>query len=133
MGSLSYTEWKQKVNEIVALAGTQACFRNMTDYEYKLNGGIHAWDEFDTNGLSYDAVAGVFEDTTNKHDNITGQGNATEAIEADVCSFMAKINEQRTVKKSKWPVYTFYVNGTNSSSLFLSRYLDCSVSFHMAF
>lgn len=70
--------------------------------------GIHDYNEFDTNGLSPDGLAGVFV-------NEQWSANVVPSVQT-MCIFLTKANPQ----KAKWPVY-----GYKWHSLYVKETLDC--------
>lgn len=71
--------------------------------------GIHDYNEFDTNGLSPDGLAGVF---------VNEQWSSKVQPSRDtMCRFLMKANPQ----KEEWPVY-----GYKWHSLYIKETLDCS-------
>merc|ERR1712048_291893 len=78
--------------------------------------GRHGWNEFSSNGLSYDAVVGVLNDLTGKGGDEAPIGE-TEPNVQDVCNFFALINrERKSPSNSPWPIFDYKVKH-NSSSL----------------
>jgi len=92
------------------------------------NPGKFGWNQFATNGLSYDALVGVLAD-------LTGPGGEdpegeTAPMELDVCRFLEKVNEHKKVKRTdlSWPVFEYRVSSfkLNSRLTLRSTRLDCA-------
>jgi hypothetical protein len=119
----SYDQWNEKKNAILGLSGNTATCPTIpnggTGHEWA---GRHGWNEFSTNGMSYNGVAGILNDRTGAGDNAP----VGEALpdRGDVCAFMNKVNEHRTTPVSKWPIFDLTV-AYDSSELTLSGYLEC--------
>lgn len=122
--SLSFADWTAKKNVIVRQSGFRSACPTIpnggTGHE---DPGRHGWNEFSSNGLSYDAVTGILNDLTGEG----GQAPIGESPpkEQDVCKFLAQINAEReAVYDSSWPIFDYKVQHA-SSSLTLRGYLHC--------
>lgn len=110
--SMSYSEFTEKKNKVVAVTGTPAC-GNVQPGNY---------NEFDTNGLPREDLAGVFVNVPVCKGNIGPKFAFPD--DTTLCTFMKGTNPSRT---DPWPVYTYDIEprGKVGSHLYLERYLNC--------
>jgi len=103
--SMTYEDFQEKKNEIVSQTGTQDC---------KVVAPT-TFNEFDTNGLSSRALAGVF---------VTKSGGATERKPPSpqaLCTFLSALKKTN----ASWPIYVYESDDKTSSSLYLQSLLKC--------
>merc|ERR1712118_619189 len=121
----SYSEWSEKKNAIVQQSGdTNVCPTipdGGTGHEWA---GRHGWNEFSSNGMSYDAIVGILNDRTG--DSNGPPAGDTEPDHTHVCEFMEIVSQHRKTPLSKWPIFDLTV-AYDSSNLQISGYLDCSL------
>lgn len=124
--SLSFAEWTWRKNAIVQQSGDpRVCPPISNAGTGHENPGKHGWNEFSTNGLSYDALVGVLSDLTGEGGNQAPIGE-TGPNEQDVCNFFTQINQQReSPRNTPWPIFNYQVQDS-SATLKLGGYLDCS-------
>lgn len=107
MGNTSYEEFEKQKNHIVKDTATVACpgFN-----------GVHAYNEFDVNGLSTSSLRGV----------LISPDLIRSAIPQPqlfvVCKFMASVDPTRT---TRWPAFVYQATETASSLYLTMDYLTC--------
>lgn len=107
---VSFSEFQTAKNSIVALSGSKStCSWASQD---------NIWNEFDVNGLSPTALAGVLIDAT----TAPPAGSWTPP-DATLCSYLKTVD----VSRQKWPVYTltFTQSLTAPSKLVKTKTLSC--------
>lgn len=105
MSGWTYEQFKDAKNAIVEQTGTRSC----------KNHNVKQYNEFDTNGLSANSIAGLFIPECLSSKDKTEEWRVCKA-------FNLKF------KRAEWPVF-HYVNEANKggrSSLRIARYLNCS-------
>lgn len=106
-----YSEFNKAKNAIVKASGsTQTC---------SWTSGENIWNEFDLNGLSPKALAGVMIDGTYK-----APPDKWKPKDSLMCKYLQSVDAKRT----SWPVYTltFIDDNKKPSSLTKTRTLTCS-------
>jgi len=127
-GNLSYEQWTDKKNAVLSQTGTDSCYSKA--YGHNESNGDTTWNEFNSNGLSPDALVGVLNDLTTKDDN-GASGGETQPNMQDVCNFLASVNAMRSSPlNSSWPVFNYQTKG-RSSILTLAGRVDCNVGSSM--
>jgi hypothetical protein len=111
LGSMSYDEFQRQKNAVMAATGTSQCSNHLrTQY-----------NEFDTNGLSSNDLAGIFYNERFR--------SGPTISDHDLCKFMSNAKQTR----SKWPVYFYaFDEARGTSSLYLDHYIDCGSTFTVA-
>lgn len=98
----TFEQFVQAKNAIVEQTGTDRCHLK----------GAHQYNEFDTNGFSNSAVAGIIVPQCLKR--------FSRPTSFTACRALNKINGQ----KRHWPVFAYKYQG-GSSSLYIKSYLNC--------
>ena len=103
-----FSEFQKAKNAIVAATGsTTTCSWANAD---------HIWNEFNTNGLSPDALVGVLIDRTSP----PPPGSWTPP-DTTMCSYLQNVDPSR----KSWPVYTLTFPQAGGSALAFTRLLSC--------
>lgn len=129
--SLSYAQWAHKKNAVVQETGTGSCYLKLNRANrMEQDGDIH-WNEFNSNGLSPDALVGVLNDLTTMDDHSRFSGGESQPNMQDVCNFLAAVNKlRRSPLNSAWPIFN-YQSQSRSATLTLAGHVDCSAGSNM--
>jgi len=129
--SLSYAQWTNKKNAVVQETGTGSCYLKLNRANrMEQDGDIH-WNEFNSNGLSPDALVGVLNDLTTMDDHSRFSGGESQPNMQDVCNFLAAVNKlRRSPLNSAWPIFN-YQSQSRSATLTLGGHVDCSAGSNM--
>merc|ERR1712048_1461115 len=110
---MSWDDFQKQKNAIMEQTGTAEC-------THKHDPLLWDYNEFDTNGMSTNDLAGVFY-------------SADPALPLDAPQFSDKVLcgflQNKTQIKKNWPLYEYRFNHHSKSSLELQRYLKCESTF----
>ncbi len=108
---VSFSSFQKAKNAIVRDSGSMSSCRWATANDI--------WNEFDTNGLSKDALVGIMIDKTT-----AAPPNIWTPSDSDICHYLLAVKPER----SEWPVYelTFTQSKSSPSKLTNTQVLQCS-------
>merc|ERR1719401_3298794 len=112
LGDMTWDTFQEQKNAVVAKTGTASCTPAPASWQY---------NEFDTNGLSTNDLAGVFYSI-----DAALPKTAPQYPDTILCGFL----KNKTGKVRNWPFYLYQFTRTPpASSLYLYRYIECESKF----